>query len=140
MSYDSCMSRQTLIASIHFLCFGLAITAGGCGSTVVPTAGPRPPSDPATIELYQEPPSRYEVLGIVRTDSTFEWDDSGRIEGVIDQLKAKVAELGGNGLLLQVPEYRLRAVGTYNEEPYTVPIEKGKTRSALGTAIYVHKK
>ncbi len=118
----------------------MCILPCGCGPTVVPSAGPRPPGDPAAVALFQEPPSKYEVLGIVRTDGTFEWEGSGQIESVIDQLKAKAAALGANGLLLQVPEYRLRAVGTYDEEPYTLPIEKGKTRSALATAIYVHKK
>ncbi|QOV87573.1 hypothetical protein [Humisphaera borealis] len=121
-----------LVSTMMLLC--------GCGSTVVPTTGPRPATSPAAVALFQDPPSKYEVLGIIKTEGSFEWEEVGQMQKVIDELKEKAAAMGGNGLLLQVPEYRLRAVGTYDEEPYIIPIDKSKTRNAMATAIYVHKK
>lgn len=115
------------------------LSTAGCAPKVVPTTGPRPPTDPASIAILQDPPGKYEVLGIVRTDNSFEWDEIGEMQKTIDELKQKAAALGANGLLLEVPEYRLKAVGTYNEVPYNVPVDRAKTRNAMATAIWVHK-
>ena len=128
---------RTLVA---ILLAGVTLLIASCAPTVVPSSGPRPATNPASVALYQDPPSKYEDLGVIRTEGAFEWEEVGQMQKVIDELKAKAAALGGNGVLLQVPEYRLRAVGTYDEEPYTVPIDKAKTRNAMATAIYVHKK
>lgn len=129
-------SRLALLS----LALVLASLTAGCAPTIVPSTGPRPATNPSSVALYQDPPSKYEELGIVRTDASFEWEEVGQMQKVIDELKQKAAALGANGLLLQVPEIRLRAVGTYDEEPYTIPIDKAKSRNAMATAIYVHKK
>lgn len=139
MGYNPAMNLHRPIAWIVVMVASCVLLTG-CAPTVVPSAGPRPATQPTSVELFQEQPSKYEVLGIVQTDKTFEWDGAAGIEKVIDELKAKAAALGANGLLLQVPEYRMRVVGNYDEVSYTLPIEKGKNRSALATAIYVHKK
>jgi len=118
---------------------GLCLTPGGCAPTVVP-ASSHAASHPSLVALYQDPPSRYEDLGIIKTDGTFVWDQVGQMQGVIEELKAKAAALGANGLLLQVPEYRLKATGTYNEEHYQIPIDRTPVRAAMATAIFVHKK
>lgn len=133
------MSHMTFHARVLVVAF-LSLMLIGCASTIVPSSGPRMPTAPSSVALYQDPPSKYEELGIIKTDGTFVWDQVGQMQGVIDELKVKAAALGANGLLLQVPEYRLKATGTYNEEHYQVPIDRTQKRNAMATAIFVLKK
>ena len=51
----------------------------GCGSKVVESTGPRQPTSPAQVNIYQKAPDKYEDLGTVVVDLD---GGSGRIESV----------------------------------------------------------
>jgi hypothetical protein len=113
----------------------------GCAShEVVPSSGPRKPTTPQQVKLYQKFPKKYEQLATVSVAITPEMklDERGDATPAYEALKAKAAALGANGLLLYVEptgqEYLVTAgyQGTY----YRVPVRMNP-KTAFGQAIYV---
>jgi hypothetical protein len=117
----------------------------GCASPKVVPAQSHPASDPASVMLYQQPPpKKYEVLGKVEITENLKWQDNGDVTPVVEEMKAKAAQLGANGLLLTIdtaaePDARLVG-GNYQGTLYHFPFRDLPQRTAYARAIYVHPK
>ena len=92
--------------------------------------------------LYQQPPpKRYEVLGKVEVTDNLQWQDNGDVAQAVDELKAKAARLGANGVLLTIdrsaePDARLVG-GNYQGKSYQFPFRDLPYRTVYARAIYV---
>jgi len=118
-------------------CLGV-LAAGGCSQpTIVPSYGPRPATDPGSIEILTEQPSKYQILGVVETTQNLVWGKSAQIDPVMDTLKTKAAAVGANALLLEAKGTDVKATGMYRSRTYQVPIDKVPATKAMATAIYV---
>ncbi len=128
------------------LIVAMAVVAGGgggCRSAVAPVKGPHAPTTVGSVELFQEPPRRYEVLGVVEVADHVGTADHFNADAVMGALMAKAAALGANGLLLQSPAGEKRIVmmgGYYQEEFYRIPVRSRPKITALGQAIWVRDK
>lgn len=121
-----------------------AVVAGCAKAEVVPSTGPKSPTRPDEVVFYQKPPKKkYEVLGTVEVTrgEGAQWDKQGDATKGFDQLKAKAAALGANGLLLEAEKgtYEMWATAGYNGTFYQIPVRgKSGDATAIATAIYVH--
>src|SRR5215210_2048468 len=93
------MAMRVTLAVSTFVLF-LAI---GCAAKpeIVPSAGPRPPTQAEQVKIYQKQPLRYEKLGVVSltVPGDAKWDEGGNFDAAFDNLKAQAAARGANGLL-----------------------------------------
>jgi hypothetical protein len=80
------------------------LLAGCAASSHILTGTKRPPIDPAQVKLYSQPPVKYEEVAIIEASSrnSFAIGDQGKVNVVIERLKAEAAQLGANGVLLQM--------------------------------------
>jgi hypothetical protein len=67
---------------------------------------PRPPTNPANVKVYMEPPRRFDRIAIIRKGSGGAWafSDQGQIDEAIAKIRAEAAKVGANGILLQAVE------------------------------------
>jgi hypothetical protein len=111
-----------------------------CGPEVVPSSGPRPPTSPDSVKIYQNKPSKYEDLGLLTLAITPDlgWDRNGDANAAFDRMKEQAAALGANGLLLDVDpsHYDILTQAGYHATFYQVPM---KAKTAFGEAIFVLK-
>jgi hypothetical protein len=75
----------------------------GCASSHVLVGKKRPPISPEQVQVYLQPPAKYEVVALVEASSKSSWaiSDQGKMEKVVERLKEEAAALGANGILLQ---------------------------------------
>jgi hypothetical protein len=94
----------------------MALLSAGCAtSSHVVTGVLRPPISPEDVKIYSQPPPSYEEIGTLEASSRggFRFSDQGKMDKVIERLKAEAAKLGANGVLLQSTENRVSgSVGT----------------------------
>jgi hypothetical protein len=81
----------------------LLVLLAGCASSHVLVGKKRPPITPEQVQIYLQPPTKYEVVALVEASSKSSWavSDQGKMNKVIERLKIEAAALGANGLLLQ---------------------------------------
>jgi hypothetical protein len=140
--------EEPMLKVFSFARFALALTGllvvanlGCASSEVVPSTGPRPPTDPASVAIYQKEPKKYERLGEITQVITpdMKWDERGDSTAGFDKLKALAAQKGGNGLLLKLPEgsYAYLVLAGYKGNYYQVPVKAGEPKTVMAEAIYV---
>ncbi len=112
---------------------------GGCttGSAVV-TGQERSPIDPAAVTLYDEPPTDYEVMGIVEAASDVVlFFDKSAIERAFAELKEQAAKIGANGVIDwevgETEEWRPH----YDPNTGIYSSSRRITKTVTGTAILV---
>ena len=118
-----------------------AVILTGCASEVVQPTGPRNPTTPDQVKIYQKAPKRYELIGSVEVPvgGDVRWDSRGEANAGFDKLKAAAAARGANGLLLEGDDPQMtRVVAGYHGTWYQVPV-RAKPDTAVGKAIYVIK-
>ena len=78
--------------------------AGCAASSHIVTGQKRPAIDPAQVKLYSQPPAKFEEVAIIEASSRNSWavGDQGKVDVVIERLKEEAAQLGANGVLLQM--------------------------------------
>jgi hypothetical protein len=136
------MVRRILVPAVVLVA---SFLLQGCASPKVVPAQSHSPSDPSSIKLYQQPPPlTYEVLGKVEATENLRWQENGDVTPVVEDLKAKAARMGANGLLLTIdtaaePDARLVG-GNYEGTLYQFPFRDLPQRTAYARAIYVHPK
>ena len=114
----------------------------GCKTApeIVPSSGPRMPTSPESVKIYQKQPVRYERLGVVTLEvgPDTRWDARGNSDRGFDRLRELAAQRGANGLLLVVDrhEHDGRVLVGYHDVFYQVPI-RNEPRTAVAEAIYV---
>ena len=120
------------------LSFTLRLGACASGSAIV-TGTTRPATSPQAVQLYTTPPTRYEVIALVKASSDAGWTSQGSVDYAIQELKAQAAKLGANGVLL-------RATGQSNSGTvitgspgflYGIPVT---AENVSGEAIFVTEK
>jgi hypothetical protein len=96
---------------INYSLFFLIIIVSSCasGSTIV-TGKQKDAISPTEVQIYFEPPSKYETIGLVEATSTIEFSRQAAQDRVINELKSRAAKIGANGILLQ--EVGSRSGGT----------------------------
>ena len=101
------------------------------------TGQERSPIDLAAVTLYAEPPTHYDVVGIVEAVSNVEFFDKAAEERAFVELKKQAAKIGANGVI----EWEVSEIwgttkiydsvtGNFSKWPQLRKIVKG-------TAIYV---
>lgn len=83
----------------------IALVLSGCAaSSHILTGTKRPPIDPAQVRLYSQPPAKFEEVAIIEASSRNSWavTDQGKVDVVVERLKEQAAQLGANGVLLQM--------------------------------------
>ena len=115
---------------------------GGCKSSeALPPSGPHPALKPEQVVLYQKAPKKYEQLGLVDTTQNVKWGENFSVDPMVDDLKAKAAAMGANGLLLDVAaepgEKLVSAYATYHGKSYHFSGTQQPEKKAKALAIYV---
>jgi hypothetical protein len=120
----------------------LLVTAGGCEPRITNRKTPRPPADPGEVTIYNYQPRQYELLGTVHGDLVVGRDKDLNAQAVIEELRTNAAKMGGNGILLNIPQFgEMRNVitdgGYYMDKFYQFPVDMGPPRHAFGQVIWV---
>ena len=120
----------------------LLLVSAGCGHTVVPSTGPHQAVSAQNVKIYGDHPKKYELLGRVELPMTGQpaWNELGDANSTFDELKAKAAALGANGLLLKVDpaSYDQEALAGYHKVFFRIAI-RNDPRAAIADAIFVIK-
>jgi hypothetical protein len=77
----------------------LAIAACASGSAIV-AGKTRAPTSKEQVKVYLEPPTEFEVIGLVSASSDAGWTEQGSLNYAIAELKKQAAKLGANGVLI----------------------------------------
>jgi len=113
--------------------FFFLIVLFGCatGSTII-TGNARSAIAPDEVKIYLDPPSQYEVIGLVEASSDVELSSQAAQDRVINELKNRAAKIGANGVLLTNAGSRTSG-GYYSFGVFYA----GEAKTAQGQAIYV---
>jgi len=69
------------------------------GSSII-TGEVRPAIDPQEVRIYLEPPTQFEIIGVVEASSDVSFSRQAAQDRVVDQLRNRAARMGANGVLL----------------------------------------
>src|SRR5262245_57665668 len=69
------------------------------GSITV-TGTTRPPILATEVQVYAEPPANYEVVALLESAPGRGWSQQAQRDSAIEDLKAKAASVGANGILV----------------------------------------
>jgi hypothetical protein len=105
----------------------LFVAACASGSAIV-TGTKRAPVALEQIRLYLEPPSDFEVIGLVSASSDAGMSEQASVDYAVKELKRQAAALGANGLLLS------SSVGTETTVVGNIPVT---SKTVQGKAIFV---
>lgn len=73
----------------------------GCASTSKVMLGPaRPPVPAESVRVYVAPPTRFEEIARLETESPIGFGTPGQTDSAIARLRREAAALGANGVLL----------------------------------------
>ncbi|WP_454828279.1 hypothetical protein [Pseudoxanthomonas wuyuanensis] len=79
----------------------LAAVLGGCaGSSKVMLGQPRPPVDPAQVQIYRTPPAGSLEIAQLESTSAVGFGTQGQTDAAVARLKREAAALGANGVVL----------------------------------------
>jgi len=91
--------RPALLATALLTALILAACAG---PSRVLIGNPRPPIDPAQVQVYSKAPENAEEIAIVEAaGSAFTIGSQARTDALIEKLKAEAAQVGANGIVLR---------------------------------------
>lgn len=110
--------------------FTMLVALGACsGPSHIMLGKSRPPTDPASVKVYAQPPARFEEIAIVEASgSAFTIGSQRRTDALVERLKEEAAKVGANGLLL-------REMGS--EAPGSLGVGTGTTIGVGGIGIGV---
>jgi hypothetical protein len=124
------------------IAFGLLVLCGCASGTHIVTGTKRAPIKPEQVVLYQIPPAKFEIIGIVNAQSP--GNRQRNMDNAIEELKKQAGEIGANGILLGgvTPGSQSVGVGTgtgYGGGSTFTGTSVGLSESAIqvsGQAIY----
>jgi hypothetical protein len=113
----------------------LAIVACASGSAIV-TGTTRPSVAPEQVKIYLEPPTEFEIIGLVSASSDAGWTEQGSVNYAIAELKKQAAKVGANGVLIVATGQTTSSVvvGQGTGHAYSVPVT---AKTVQGKAIFV---
>jgi hypothetical protein len=116
--------------------FCLVVLVSCATGSVIITGNVRAAIDPIEVKIYLEPPSQYEIIGIVEASSDVEISSQAAQDRVIIELKNQAAKIGANGvLLINVGNQSGGTTGFYSGGIFYA--SSSETKTAHGQAIYV---
>ena len=145
------MVKETKMKNyLNFLVFTLIgfILIGCAASSHIIVGQKRPPISPAMVKLYNKPPAKYDEIAIIDSSSKNSWavTDQGKVDVAIERLKEEAANLGANGILIQLTgDISTGSVGVgsgtaYGNSAYGYGISSSVLhKAAKGLAIYVYE-
>jgi hypothetical protein len=92
-----------------------SVLAACSTSSHVLTGRPRAPISPDQVQLYTQPPPKYEEIARLNSSSqgSFSFGAQAKSDKVIERLKREAAKLGANGvLLLGINDRQSGSIGT----------------------------
>jgi hypothetical protein len=116
------------------LCLTVLFLAGCASGSAIVTGTKRPPIDPSQVKLYLQPPSNFEVIGIVDASSDSGWTEQGSQDYAVQELKKQAAKLGANGVLLETTGQEIYTVVGGSRRVYSIPVT---VKTVSGKAIFV---
>ena len=122
------MQSKFLRALSVLLFCALPLLLVACASSAVLVGTARPAISPEQVKIYLRAPKKYEEVALLEASSkaSFSISDQGKMNVVIERLKAEAAKLGANGILLQ---------GTGNEVVGSVGTGVANTNIAGNRAV-----
>ena len=132
------LSRQwfaSVMSPLQMATLLLFVLEGCASGSAIVTGTRREPITPDQVTVYSEPPTDFEVIGLVNASSDAGWTQQGDVEYAMRELKKQAAKLGANGVLLVSSGDVI--TGIVNVGSVGVPVT-GKT--IQGKAIFVRKK
>jgi hypothetical protein len=122
-----------LLKATSLALIAVTLTACASGSTIV-TGDTRAPVAPQSVKLYLEPPSKFEIIGLVNATSDAGWTEQDSLDYAVAELKKQASKIGANGVLLVSSGETV--TGFISGRSYAIPVT-GKT--VQGKAIYVEE-
>ncbi len=121
-----------IVTLVIIACILISCASG----TAIVTGTTRTAINPEKVKLYLEPPTKYEVIALVKASSDAGWTAQGSQDYAVQELKNQAAKLGANGVLLGGTGVKTSAmVGGYDTAAtYVIPVE---SEIVSGQAIYV---
>lgn len=86
------------LTSLLFSVLALALLTGCATGTHIITGTKRPPLKPEQVVLYQTPPAKFEIVGIVNSTSPGRFQRN--MDAAVDKLKKQAAKIGANGIII----------------------------------------
>lgn len=128
MAFDASLHTRALTRAIVVFAT-LAVLAACSGPSHIMLGKSRPPTDPASVKVYAQPPAHFEEIAIVEASgSAFTIGSQRRTDALIERLKEEAAQVGANGLLL-------REIGS--EAPGSLGVGTGTTIGVGGIGVGV---
>lgn len=115
----------------------LACISGCTSGSAIVIGQARSPIDPAAVTVFAEPPSHYEVIGIVEANSHIEFSDEAAEERAFAELRKQAAKIGANGVIELTIDETLGSVKVHNPDTGTFSSWPQRILNMKGTAIYV---
>lgn len=73
----------------------------GCATgSIIMTGQKRPATNPAEVQVYLDPPAKYETIGIVEASGEVGFSRQSAQDRIINKLKTLAAKSGANAILL----------------------------------------
>ncbi|AMG39441.1 hypothetical protein AL504_27615 [Achromobacter xylosoxidans] len=116
-----------------------ALCAGCADGTAIPTGNRHAPSLASAVRFYSDPPhAPYEVVGLVKAESSAGLTAQESMEYAIEELKKQAASLGANGVLLTGNGARTTGTDvTYNKDSGQISSNSTTAQFVEGRAILV---
>lgn len=122
------------------LLIALAAGLAGCASgTTIQTGQSRAPVPIEQVQVYFDPPEKFETLGIVSASSDVELSKQKAQERAINELKKRAGALGANGVLLASAGKKSKGFTGYANGYGGFFASSSDEMVAEGQAIYVTK-
>ena len=110
----------------------LSVFFGCATGSSITTGEARPAINPSKVKIYFEPPSQYEIIGMVEASSAVEFSTQAAQNRAVNELKKRAAKIGANGVFL---------TGTGNRSSGGVFVGgvfvQSEVKGVQGQAIYV---
>jgi hypothetical protein len=78
----------------------LFVLAACRSGSITVTGTTRPPILAEEVRVYAEPPAEYEVIALLESAPGRGWSQQAQQDSALEDLKAKAASVGANGVLL----------------------------------------
>jgi len=80
----------------------LSLLLAGCAGSAshILVGVPLAPVDPAEVQIYPQPPARYDEIAIITADhrGSWSWGAQGASDAALERLKTEAASLGADGI------------------------------------------
>jgi hypothetical protein len=129
------MKRQRIIRPPVLVAAAAILAACASGSVIV-TGTKRAPLTSDQVQLYLEPPARFETIGLVSASSDAGWTEQGSVNYAIMELKRQAGKIGANGVLIGATGETTSTIvwGSSSGGVYSIPVT---AKTVQGRAIYV---